>query len=42
MKLLQVALAGLMGLAGFAVAAKAEAHGEVMTPWDNDASGKYM
>ncbi|KAH4038039.1 hypothetical protein HBI25_037480 [Parastagonospora nodorum] len=42
MKLLQVALAGLVGLAGFAAAAKAEARGEVMTSWDNDASGKYI
>lgn len=42
MKLLQVALAGLVGLAGFAAAATAEARGELRVTWDNDASRKYM
>jgi len=42
MKLLQVALAGLVGLAGFAAAATVEARGELRATWDNDASSKYM
>jgi hypothetical protein len=45
MKLLHVALALLVGLAGFAAAAvnaPVEARHVLSTTWDNDASGTYM
>jgi hypothetical protein len=42
MKLLQVALVGLVALAAAAVNAPAEARHALSTTWDNDASSTYM